>query len=142
MHVIDAALRLLKTPESLERFFHLEAKKYGESLRTGVKDDVDDLRYVDEEDFLYLKFFSIHVNKTMVGYAAFQEESRDCLERLYISPVFRRMGIAGAVLSTLGISQVTISADNLPAVRLCEKHGFKGTPSCQMTHTVKFRREA
>lgn len=142
MSELAVILRPIKTHDSLDRFFRLESRKYGESLLAAIKDDADDLRYVNEEDFLFLDYFSIHIDKEMVGYVAIQEEVQDHLERIYITPRFRRKGVASSVIASLNIVDTVVASNNLSALKLFEKLGFNASPSkCTARNVVLHRGE-
>jgi ribosomal protein S18 acetylase RimI-like enzyme len=80
-------------------------------------------------------FLVAHHGPKLVGFLEYDEEGGEReLHRLYVDPAQKRNGIGSALLRALherlpfdGRYRVTVSAENTPALRFYERHGFHET---------------
>lgn len=112
----------VKCARTLEAFFARETHTDG--FLESIKGDVDDLRYIDEGELEFYHFFSIFVEKTMIGYLAINQEMPERLEHLYVTPAFRRCGYARAAVNQLRICEADVLPKNQTAKNFYRRLGF------------------
>lgn len=104
------------------------------------KTDQDDLVYVEPIIAEQLKFFEcyyfIYSDKNKAGYCSVNVNDPSVLEKLYISPSYRRQGLASFVLNQLNIRLLYVIKKNISAIQLYLKNGFKISDRLKFNHAV------
>lgn len=110
-----------------------------EAFNTPI-DQYDDLVYIEpiivQHNAFFETYYFIYCNETIVGYCSTSIENEKILEKLYITPAFRRIGIASFVLKTLGIKLLLVVRKNEPAIKLYLKNGFQFSNRMRFKHAV------
>lgn len=103
-------------------------KKIAQHIRNR---DVDNLLYIEPE-FEKLKdryrnetYMGIFCNDVMIGYYAYGENAPHWLQKLYITPSYRRKGIAAKVIDEANFSVVDVLKTNKAAIAFYESLGFE-----------------
>lgn len=104
------------TLDKLEEFINSEKLK-------GKNNDYDDLLYVDSLE--HLDCYGIYLGQTLCGYICPAKSNPGHCDKLYISPEYRRKGLAHFALDFLGITSVWVLSKNKVAINFYTSIGFK-----------------
>lgn len=108
------------------------------------KQDQDDLVYVEpiivERKQFFEKYYFINYNNEIAGYCSVNINNESVLEKLYISPIYRRLGLASFVLSSLNIKLLYVIKSNQSAIQLYLKNGFQFSDRLKFKHAVFMER--
>lgn len=109
--------------------------------------DFDNLLYIEPE-YQKLKdryaledYCGIYVNDVLIGYCAYSRATPNHLGKLYVSKDYRRKGIAGEVIKSLGFTSVCCLKSNKGSIAFYESLGFVIDHKEQHPgHVVMFRK--
>ena len=87
--------------------------------------DLDDLLYIQPTGDLYEKIFDIYLDDKMVGYICVAKSNPQHCEKLYVSDLHRRSGIAAFAVNQLRILSVWVLDSNADALNFYLSLGFK-----------------
>lgn len=117
-------VRSIQDPEVLKAYFKEELKiheAYG-----SVQDNEPYLHYIPEF-FVLTTTYGYYVEQSIVAIIVIPDYDKEVCMRLYVSPTYRNSGIGTYLLNHFNIKRLSVLRDNLNALRLYNKRGFKVT---------------
>lgn len=111
-------------------------------LKLGQKDN-DDLLYIEPEHsrlkdaYGLLEYCGVYVANAIVGYLAYSLKNPLHLDKLYITPKARGLGIGEIVIKDCGFRSVFVNTENHRAISFYKKCGFEIEKTIGNQHHLK-----
>lgn len=103
---------------------YLIKEKTKRKLRRDFDNDFQYLNH-DEDSFNFTLLYFVLVNNSIAGFCIVCSFQTDVLNRIYIDPDHRNLGLATYAIETLSIKNLCCFTNNEPAIFLYRKLGFK-----------------
>lgn len=108
------------SPDELINFIVTERKRLNEKV-----DDFDDLLYVEPNRYAYEFCYGIYLDGLIAGYLTVSRCDPQHCDKLYVSNLHRRKGLANFALDELGILSVWVIEGNTASKAMYASMGFK-----------------
>lgn len=106
--------------DGLIKFITSERKRLNDEV-----DDFDDLLYVEPNRYVYEFCYGIYLDGLIAGYLTVNKHNPQHCDKLYVSSLHRRKGLASFAIDEIGILSVWVIEGNTASKAMYMSLGFK-----------------